>query len=187
MPSSPRSTTTRRTRNRPDRRCSEEHGNQEPTIIWGLLCQLEASMAVNEPLDVLESVQNLAASYVGQRPWPIVPGSVASNPVKLRSQYPATAVLAHTEPRNHLSAREGAALLYALQSQHIELRVGSSFARSFRHDDGRELVLENGVVEDLLGVGVISHRERPDDLDGRFVVTGLGAREIRRCFPAWAL
>src|SRR6185437_4627288 len=140
-------------------------------------------MPLNEPQDVLAELVDLAAGYRGSRPWLTEMERVPSNPIKLRTRYEAQAVFSHTEPRTELSAREGAALLYALQLQQCDVVAGNEFSRTFLHHDGqRELVLENGVVRDLLAVGVLSLLSSPDE--GRFVVTGLGRSELARCFPA---
>jgi hypothetical protein len=142
---------------------------------------MEASMAVDEPRDVLAELRALAADYRGPIPWSRS-GRTPSNPVKLRARYTPTAVFAHTLPRTALSAREGAALLYALQSQPSRMMPGILFSRAFKHcGDGRELVLEDGVLSDLLAVGVISQTPSPER--DEFVVTGLGQAEIARCFP----
>jgi hypothetical protein len=136
-------------------------------------------MAVDEPRDILAELMDLAAEYRGSIPWRS--NRTPSNPVKLRSRYTPTVVFAHTLPRIALSAREGAALLYALQAQRSGIMGGILFSRAFRHRDGRELVLEDGVLSDLLAVGVITHTPSPEQEE--FVVTGLGQSEIARCFP----
>jgi len=137
-------------------------------------------MAVDEPRDVLAELMDLAADYRGSIRWRS--GRTPSNPVKLRSRYNPTMVFAHSSPRVSLSEREGAALLYALQSQRSGRMAGIVFSRAFRHPrDERELVLENGVLSDLLAVGVISHLPSPEQ--DQFIVTGLGQSEIARCFP----
>lgn len=138
-------------------------------------------MAVDEPRDVLAELMELAAAYRGPIRWSRRSGGTPSNPVKLRARYNPTIVFAHTLPRIALSAREGAALLYALQSQQSGIMAGILFARAFRHRDGRGLVLEDGVLSDLLAVGVISQTPSPEQEE--FIVTGLGQSEIARCFP----
>ena len=137
-------------------------------------------MAVDEPRDILAELINLAADYRGSIRWSRS-GRTPSNPVKLRSRYSLTAIFAHTLPRIALSAREGAALLYALQAQQSGSMAGIVLSRAFRHRDGRELVLEDGVLSDLLAVGVITHTPSPEQEE--FIVTGLGRSEIARCFP----
>ncbi|MCC7346614.1 MAG: hypothetical protein IT538_04380 [Variibacter sp.] len=133
-------------------------------------------MPVDEPRDVLEELHELASGYVGQgRPWV---ANAISNPIKLRARYEPSEVFAHSSPRNSLSAREGAALIYALRSQG-PVSPGLIFSRVFLHADGRrDLVIEDGVIRDLLAVGMISHSEHAD----RFYLTGLGSAEITRCF-----
>jgi hypothetical protein len=136
-------------------------------------------MAVDEPSDVLAELRILAQNYTGDKPWIVTLGSRASNPVKLMP-YKVELATTHPDVRNVLSAREGAALLYAFQCQNMALNQAVAFSRFFSHRDGRSLVLENGVVRDLLGLGVIGCT---DVSQHSFVITGLGLREMASCFP----
>ena len=137
-------------------------------------------MPVDEPRDVLQEVLTLGANYAGPKPWRDN-RLVRSNPIKLRASYDAaSSVFAHSKRRMALSEREGSALRYALRSQEVEIIASSTFSRFFNHRDGRELVLENGVMSDLLAVGAISHSGRAEPHE--FLITGFGESEINRCF-----
>jgi hypothetical protein len=181
MPTSRKSATTTGSRRNDLVHCKGQGASGEIPMC---LFQDDEEMSVDEPRDVLNELLQIASRYQGTRPWTPKRGATTSNPVK-RLSSARKAVLAHPRSRNGLSAREGAALVYALSLQGVALSAGAVFSRTFRHRDQRALMLENGVLRDLLAVGVISQAEGFDA--DRFLVTGLGVNQINGCFPGHGL
>ena len=135
-------------------------------------------MVVSASQDTLNRLLSIRDNYAGSRHWN-APSGVFSNPVKEIS-FKRRPVEAHPNPRNTLSCRSGATLVFALQEQGVNLHAANQFSRIFLfRAGGRKVCIENGVLEDLLGIGAIANGSNNDI----FSLTGLGVSALKACFP----
>ena len=137
-------------------------------------------MGVSDPIDVLDQLRSIHASYCGPKPWDEPP---LSNPVKDKPSLRKYPLHPHTSSRTDLSGRSGSALVYALRCQSVTLRPSTVFEGQFRDSRGRLLLLENGVISDLLAIGACTLADPGAPVSERLMLTGLGVKKISEYFP----
>ncbi|MCC5996755.1 MAG: hypothetical protein JJU18_10345 [Oceanicaulis sp.] len=140
-------------------------------------------MAAHGYMDVLEEIVAIAERMAGPAPsWPDKVLSKTSNPIKPIEGFPKERPLPNRNKRKKLTRREGASLVYALRAQGLSADYYVAFDREFILGDRvRRVIIENGVLGDWLRLGMVAHD--PDGHEDRFILTGLGFRELSDHFP----